>query len=420
MFYNPAQILTTLICCLFATMAAAADHSIHIEWGYTPPSEPSLSGYNLYQEGTLACSTRNPERTAMDCQVSLEKDTTNFTLTATFSDGSESPHSTPFPFTIADDAVAAGDTPSTTETSTSDTTETAQTVTSDSSGSSATSATDTYTSTTTSSTLGANNVSFAIEIGEVEVNHNWKRVELEHSFTNPVIIAGPPSYNGNAPGVIRLRNIDSTGFEIQFAEWDYLDGYHATETVSYLAVEKGHHTVDGTTIEAGSLTGTTSFKTTSFQTTFSNTPIVMTTIASINEPETIAGRIRNVSSSGFQYYFTEQEANANTHTKETVNYLAWEEGNGLIDAINVEASYTANAITHDWEYVDFQNTTEQLPFLFADLQTTNGSDVSATRMRNPTETRFQVKVEEEQSKDSEVNHTTEVIGYLIFTSGAQR
>lgn len=110
MFKKLPQLITTLLCCLFATTAAAADHSIHIEWGYTPPSDPPLSGFNLYQEGTLACSTNNPEATAMDCDVSLEKDTTHFTLTATFSDGSESPHSAPFPFSTLNDQTTESST----------------------------------------------------------------------------------------------------------------------------------------------------------------------------------------------------------------------------------------------------------------------------------------------------------------------
>lgn len=110
MFKKLPHLITTLLCCLFATTAAAADHSIHIEWGYTPPSDPPLSGFNLYQEGTLACSTNNPEATAMDCDVSLKKDTTHFTLTAIFSDGSESPHSAPFPFSIPKDQTTESST----------------------------------------------------------------------------------------------------------------------------------------------------------------------------------------------------------------------------------------------------------------------------------------------------------------------
>lgn len=271
-------------------------------------------------------------------------------------------------------------------------------------------------STTITVTPAEKDASFAIEIGEVAVNSTWKRVELEKSFNDPIIIAGPPTFNDAEPGVIRLRNIDPTGFDIKFTEWDYLDGDHAEETVSYLVVEKGHHSVDGTIIEAGTLTGTTSFQTTSFQEAFTDTPVVLTTIASTNEQETISGRLRKISPSGFDYYFREQEVNVNAHTNETVNYLAWQQGNGSIDTIAFESAVTDDAITHDWKDIIYQTATEQLPFLFADIQTNGGKETSAARIQDSSASGFQVKVEEEQSKDDEISHTTEVVGYLTLTA----
>ena len=86
---------------LFSASVASASHSIHIEWGYTPPSEPDITGFTLYQFGQPVCSTSNPDATSMDCEVNLVQEVTDFTLTANFSDGSESPHSAPFPFSIS-------------------------------------------------------------------------------------------------------------------------------------------------------------------------------------------------------------------------------------------------------------------------------------------------------------------------------
>jgi len=78
--------------------ANAVNKSIRVEWGYTPPSAPAVSGFNLYQEGVLTCQTQDPTSTAMDCFVNLTKEVTNFTLTAAFVDNTESPHSAPFAF----------------------------------------------------------------------------------------------------------------------------------------------------------------------------------------------------------------------------------------------------------------------------------------------------------------------------------
>ncbi|MBM9513983.1 PKD domain-containing protein [Desulfogranum marinum] len=803
------QILLTFACCTFATMAAAADHSIHIEWGYTPPSEPAVTGYRLYKEGTFSCETQNPLATSMDCSVSLEQDTTNFTLTALFDDGSESPHSASFPFTVADETTPPDETPEPetsgshaftftwetntstdtisehrvylndeflcasseptatsltcnadlvnglmtfsmttvdtnglesapsniltfdpteyptlfnpkqvafsweypdatdlagfkiyhnssflcettnpedrtltctanftssantfaiaavdingtettlsntltyTEDSTSATTQLLAAITSNATegtapltvafdgssstgditsyawsfgdgdtadanninhtftlpgtytakltitdsngntssdtatitvteavvantppiaainpsattgeapltitfdgsgstdsdgtissytwnfgdGSSATgkqvshtftdagtftagllvaddqgltsttsvpiiatapvqetnqppvaaigittstgkapltvsfsassstdpdgtienytwnfgdgssasgvSATHTYTTeadyiatlqvmddkgmTATARTTIAvdpaeENTPFAIEIGEVVVNSTWKRVELEKSFTDPIIIVGPPSFNDSEPGVLRLRNIDTTGFEIRFTEWDYLDDKHVDEIVSYLVVEKGHHTYDGTTIEAGSIRGTTNFTTYNFETSFAGIPVVMTTVASANETDTIAGRLKNISDSGFEYYFREQEKNKDTHIAETVHYIAWQQGSGNIDTINFEAATTADAITQEWTNIAYSSKGETTPYLLADMQTTDGKDSSALRAKDHSTAGFDIKVEEEQSSNTEISHTSEVVGYLALTS----
>jgi hypothetical protein len=72
--------------------------SIHVTWGYTPPTEPAVTGFRLYQEGNPVCSTDNSDAQDIDCDVTLVKDVTIYTLTAMFVDGTESPHSAPYAF----------------------------------------------------------------------------------------------------------------------------------------------------------------------------------------------------------------------------------------------------------------------------------------------------------------------------------
>ncbi len=56
----------------------------------------------------------------------------------------------------------------------------------------------------------------------------------------PVVITGPATLHGADPGVVRLQNVSSSGFEIRYQEWDYLDGIHGNkEAVPYLVLEKG-------------------------------------------------------------------------------------------------------------------------------------------------------------------------------------
>lgn len=260
-----------------------------------------------------------------------------------------------------------------------------------------------------------------IEMGEVAVSGDWVRVSLTSTFQNPIVIAGPAGYNDAAPGVIRLRNVNATGFDIKFAEWNYLDGTHPKETVSYLVMEKGRHILsDGSSVEAGSFAGTTSFKTVSFSKAFTKTPVILSTIASANEADTISGRVKSVTTTGFSYYFREQELNKNTHVNETVNFIAWEPGKGTIGSVQFEVANTANAVTNAWYSTTHQTSFSQAPLLLAGMQTTANTDTSALRVQQLTATGFQVKVEEEQSKDSEVTHPAETVGYIALNQPEEK
>ncbi|MCI5209432.1 MAG: PKD domain-containing protein, partial [Candidatus Electrothrix sp. ATG2] len=130
---------------------------------------------------------------------------------------------------------------------------------------------------------------FNMEVGEVEIDNNWVRVEIKETFVNPIVVAGPPSSNDRQPCIIRLRNIDETGFEIRLQEWDYLDGAHGLETVAYLILEQGSFTLDdGTLVEAGQFDSQeNNFHPVSFATTFATNPVVMTSIASFNEENAV-------------------------------------------------------------------------------------------------------------------------------------
>ena len=167
---------------------------------------------------------------------------------------------------------------------------------------------------------------FSFEVGEVEIDNNWVRVEITENFVNPIVVTGSPSSNDSQPCVIRLRNIDKTGFEIRLQEWDYLDGKHSSETVAYLILEQGRFTLkNGTLVEAGQFDSqNNNFHSVSFAAAFATEPIIMTSIASFNEGDAVTGRIKNISLKSFEHKIQEQESFSNGHSNETVNYVAWE------------------------------------------------------------------------------------------------
>ena len=91
-----ALILALILLC--PAWAMATPRSIHVEWGYTLPSEPAVTGFRLYQEGVAVHDWLGADVRAGDATVDLTATITNFTLTAIFIDYTESQHSAPSAF----------------------------------------------------------------------------------------------------------------------------------------------------------------------------------------------------------------------------------------------------------------------------------------------------------------------------------
>jgi len=258
---------------------------------------------------------------------------------------------------------------------------------------------------------------FKIEVGEVSINNNWGKVLFQNSFSQPIIIAGPPASNETEPVLVRIRNIDQTGFEVRLQEWNYQDGSHAPETFSYIVMEKGMYTLNNDTkIEAGSFAGSTSFSKVTLQQSYDLPPIILTQVMTENETDAVTGRTRTISQSSFYYELQEQESTQTSHTTETIGYIAWEPGKGEVANLIYEAGITTNSITHSWMDITFQAEFTDLPFFVASMQTTDGGDTATVRGQNISQTTTQIKIEEEQSKDSEISHTTEAVGYFVIGS----
>ena len=256
----------------------------------------------------------------------------------------------------------------------------------------------------------------AIEFGEVVINHNWIRVSFDKSFTHPVVVAGPPSFNGNHPVSVRIRNVDETGFDIRIQEWDYLDGKHVEETISYLVMEKGNYTLsDGTRIKAGITTGQAGFKQVVFNELFNVCPVVMTSITSFDDETPVTGRIWDVTVDGFQYQLQEQEANTQDHGVEKITYIAWEPSVGMLGEKTYLIQKTADTVKNNYQTICFENDQLSTPTFLAAMQTRDGGDTANVRYTNKTKLSVDVQIDEEESKNKETNHTTEVVGYMLFS-----
>ena len=259
-----------------------------------------------------------------------------------------------------------------------------------------------------------------VEMGEVSVNHQWQRVHFEGTFTDPVVVAKPASLNDPDPAVVRIRNVGETGFEVRIHEWDYLDGVHGYEQVSYIVMEKGSYVLNGPegtpiVIEAGTFKADgKSFRFNAFSSAFVKRPVVIASVTSADQSNAVTGRMRNVSLTGFEYFLQREERNRGKHNPETVSFIACEPFYGVLNRLAMEVGRTGNKVNHNFHYLSYSQNFSKIPYFLADMQTSNDMDTANIRRRNETREGVEIQISEEKSRDSEISHGNENVGYIII------
>ncbi|MXX72099.1 MAG: hypothetical protein F4205_07660 [Gemmatimonadetes bacterium] len=85
-----------------------------------------------------------------------------------------------------------------------------------------------------------------------------------------------------------------------------------------------------------------------------------------------------------------------------------------------EVGKTPVDTTHEWRAVQLKPKNGLDPVVVAGLQTFKGSDPAGVRVRNARYTNVEFMVEEEQSRDAELGHLAESIGYFVGEKGLIR
>jgi len=192
--------------------------------------------------------------------------------------------------------------------------------------------------------------------GSLSIDDQWRTVDLVDTYQAPVIIMGPSTYHDPAPGVVQIRNVTATSFEIRFREWSYTnDPAHTPETVPYLVIEQGRYDwPDGSSWEAGifdidDFSGAGQWYLQAFAQAFSNAPTLVLTLQTVNDTDPAGVVARAVVTDGFQTRLIEEEVKADGHSAETVGYLAiyTPSGSGTIPFDAANTDYTT-----DWAWVD--------------------------------------------------------------------
>ena len=248
-----------------------------------------------------------------------------------------------------------------------------------------------------------------------ELNHQWQTVQLDHQYENPAIAFGPLSFNGSHESTIRIRNLTPSSFDVRIQEWEYLDGWHTTESASYIVVESGIHTLeDGTVIAAGVTTTATQWQSLSFDHQFNTTPVVFSQTLTESESDAVVTRQRDVSTNGFSLRLQEEEKRG-MHGEESVGWIAVGTENNGNDP-RLQTLITGDTVSHRRTQLQFANDTEN-PVFVAAMQTADGGDTGNLRVTNLNAQSAHVWVDEERSKDRETRHTQEIVGAIVLTQG---
>lgn len=240
----------------------------------------------------------------------------------------------------------------------------------------------------------------------------WHSVSFDASINDAVVVMGPISFNNNEAATTRVRDVTDTGFQFQIDEWDYLDGVHVAESISWLAVSEGtHQLADGRTIVAGTQDVGVAFMNVSFGETL-NDAVVLAEVTSVNDSDAVTTRIRSVESDGFQVKLQEEEAQG-PHVRETVSWIALETGTSA----GLDVFVTADQLGDEVDNFEFNTNFDTAPVLLADMQSNDGSDTATLRMTDLSNTDVSLFVQEETSADSEIRHTDETAGYVAMQEG---
>ncbi|MCG7546811.1 fibrinogen-like YCDxxxxGGGW domain-containing protein [Pseudoalteromonas sp. Of7M-16] len=205
---------------------------------------------------------------------------------------------------------------------------------------------------------------------------------IVNAAANEVVIAGVASNLDQQPGAVALQNNQDGTFTISFKEWEYLDGAHADETISTLTLSVGTHTMqDGAIWEVGTVNLSTASQTFNFAQQYDQVPYLFLSPQSDNGGFAYVARASSVNQIGFnaKVQFQELQTSANTRNNQTVSYLAIyaPSKSGNLDTGEV---YKLNQIKVDELPVQFES--------------------------------HELFLQEEQSRDAELEHVHEVINVL--------
>ncbi|WEL23663.1 LamG domain-containing protein [Candidatus Nanohalovita haloferacivicina] len=274
----------------------------------------------------------------------------------------------------------------------------------------------------TNSSYGTNIGSPFYESGIVENVSNWTYVGLDGEFDDPVVIVnGQGSFDaGDEPRESRalVRNIGPEGFEVQNVnENDSL----VEEDIGYIVMEKGHHTIDGVEVEAGTYNTSGSTSSYNWNQSFGSNSINMIDTLQEETSHAYSSRVdtSSLDSQGFSIYwesFDQSQGADQDGGGFQAGYIAYrtDQSNTRFEG-DIYPNCPEDTDTGGWCQVNFSTEFSETPIMFANPLGTSGGDPSVGSFSDLTTEGVKIRITEGDVYDGEQGHVNVDLPWTVWT-----
>ncbi|HEV7404257.1 MAG TPA: DUF1800 family protein [Chthoniobacteraceae bacterium] len=147
---------------------------------------------------------------------------------------------------------------------------------------------------------------------------------------------------------------------------------------------------------------------------FAAPPVVITGPVTMNDLAPVTVRVRNVTTTGFEYQMDEWDYLDGTHGKEKFSWLAVQTGLFQIGAVTWQVGRVGSATGVELP-VSFASAFPKQPVLLAQVETTNNAQAVITRLNAVTATEFRLRIQAQSSDTATLS--AESVGYVAATPG---
>ena len=274
--------------------------------------------------------------------------------------------------------------------------------------------------------------------GDYDSGSNWVQVSFQNTYSStPRVVVTGLSYNGGDPTHARVRNVTNSGFDVRLEEWAYRDINHTTETITYMVAADGTQNLTianiNYRIEAGREWMRDTAKVGDFDSEeinlsgFSSRPLVFAGVSSNEDERPVIARVSTIASDGddFRVSLQNEESFGNNHPEsEAVDWIAIEPVSGISKYVANGTSAFVQSSNSDSANSNFTDITfptafSSTPILALASWDKAEDDTVFPRYKNLDTTGFSAIMEEEKSKDNELNHAFEKLQYFAVQATSE-